>query len=284
MFKSSLFVLFICLCMFPRYLSQQPGNDHPLGLHHHHEHHHVEKRRTEWHKRFGKDALGMADSSMKESELYSLLLILKSISFMVESHLPWGKPDSFPPGHSVFENQGHIYDVFEQVRYYSALARVRPNISTICEIGYNAGHSATTFLYSNPNITFISFDLMVNPWSWMTYNLTKDLFGDRFKMIIGSSAETLDPKYMDGRVCDIVSVDGDHHNALRDFRMARSVSRPGTLVVADDYGSANRQIVKDVNTAVHGDKILKEVELLKDFRWIPFPGEYFKGWALLEYV
>ena len=53
--------------------------------------------------------------SMKESELYSLLLLLKSISFMVESHAPWGKPKAFPPGHSVFENQGHIYDVFEQV-------------------------------------------------------------------------------------------------------------------------------------------------------------------------
>lgn len=260
------------------------GNDHPHGLHQDHHERHIGKRRAEWQKRFGKDAIGLADNTMKESELYSLLLLLKSISFMVESHAPWGKPKAFPPGHSVFENQGHIYDVFEQVRYYSALARLRPNISTICEVGYNAGHSATTFLYSNPNITLYSFDLMINPWSYMAYNLTKDLFGDRFELIVGSSDETLDPKYMNGRVCDIVSVDGDHNNALRDFRKARSVSRPGTLVVADDYGSANRQIVKDVNGAIHGDKILKEVELMKDFRWIPHPGDYFKGWALLEYI
>ena len=85
-------IVFICLCVLSMCVSE--GNDHPHGLHQDHHERHIGKRRAEWQKRFGKDAIGLADNTMKESELYSLLLLLKSISFMVESHAPWGNPDN----------------------------------------------------------------------------------------------------------------------------------------------------------------------------------------------
>lgn len=61
----------------------------------------------------------------------SLLPLLRAASYIAES--------SQPPrndGTSIFDNMGHIYDVPEQVLFYSKVAMI-PSIKTICEIGFN---------------------------------------------------------------------------------------------------------------------------------------------------
>jgi hypothetical protein len=225
----------------------------------------------------------LAASALDEERLQDLLRLLKTVSWMVES---MHHKQDFPNQTSVFENQGHIYDVPEQVVYYSAVARSRSNITTICETGFNAGHSAIVWLFSNPNATLHSFDMGVMPYSEKCVDLVRSLFGERFVYHKGNSRELLTPSNMNGAVCDLLSVDGDHSDPYSDIRLGKKVSRPGTLVLVDDFGDSNRNIIKDWNHAVYSrgeHHLLNALELHKNFRWIEV-GQYFKGWALGEYA
>jgi hypothetical protein len=116
--------------------------------------------------------------------------------------------------------------------------------------------------------------------------LVSTLFGDRFVYHKGNSRELLTPASMKGSVCDLLSVDGDHSDPYSDIRLGKQVSRQGALVLVDDFGDSNRNIIKDWNKAVYAKgehKLLNALELHKNFRWIQM-GQYFKGWALGEYA
>ncbi len=75
-----------------------------------------------------------------------LLPLLRSASYIAERSQP-----AMPDGKSIFDTQGHIYDVIDEVKYYVNLMTL-PNISVVCETGFNAGHSAITFLAANPHM------------------------------------------------------------------------------------------------------------------------------------
>jgi hypothetical protein len=110
-----------------------------------------------------------------------------------------------------------IWSVPDEVKYYYRLANL-PGVNTICDIGFNAGHSAITFLSANPNATVISFDICKMPWTLNSVGYVKSLFGDRFKFVKGHSGQMMtaamkDKSLMFHRKCDLVSVDGDHSAA-----------------------------------------------------------------------
>lgn len=52
--------------------------------------------------------------------------------------------------------EGHMFT--EQAHYYTAVGRL-PFVRTVCEIGFNAGHSATVWLTSQPGLRLQSFDI-----------------------------------------------------------------------------------------------------------------------------
>ena len=89
----------------------------------------------------------------------------------------------------IFKEMGHIADVEEQVNAYGLLAR-RTEISRICEIGFNAGHSALLFLNSDETNKLTSFDSAL-PWSPISSNFVSFLFPNRFTYITGNSAESV---------------------------------------------------------------------------------------------
>jgi len=123
----------------------------------------------------------------------------------------------------------------------------------------------------------------VMPYSSSAVKNVRNLFGKRFVYHRGNSRELLTPKIMNGSVCDLLSVDGDHSDPLSDIRLGKKVSHPGTLVLVDDFGDSNRNIIKDWNKAVYTHKYIKQIELYKNFKYIK-QGDYFKGWALGEYI
>jgi hypothetical protein len=94
--------------------------------------------------------IDLTTNALAMEEIQGLLYSLKTTSFWIELHFR----KHFPNQTSVFENQGHIYDVMQQTIFYSAVSRSRP-MNTICETGFNAGHSAIVWLYSNPNATYV---------------------------------------------------------------------------------------------------------------------------------
>jgi predicted O-methyltransferase YrrM len=103
----------------------------------------------------------------------------------------------------------HIGNRPIQARAYYDLARsVQPG--TICEVGFNGGHSAAVFLSAaGRRAKMVSFDLAEFEYSETAQQLVGALYPDQLRLIAGRS-ETTVPRFSKrhGRACDLFSVDG----------------------------------------------------------------------------
>jgi predicted O-methyltransferase YrrM len=170
----------------------------------------------------------------------------------------------------IFNSMGGIFSVEAEVKYYYRLANL-PEVNIICDIGFNAGHSAITFLQSNPNATVISFDIVKLPWTQNSVEYVKSLYGNRFHFIKGDSAQLMraaasNTTIMNNLKCDLLSVDGNHGKAWDDISLGFFVSRPFAYVVVDDYASHMTKILRDWNRAIE-KKIIEEIDCHKDIEY-----------------
>lgn len=97
-----------------------------------------------------------------------------------------------------------------QTRLYDTWARSK-DVKTICEIGFNAGHSALRFM-AQGNATLYEFDMGQHKSSKVAAQFMKNHFGDRFTIVWGDSTKTV-PQYTRDNPetkCDVVIVDGGH--------------------------------------------------------------------------
>ena len=130
-------------------------------------------------------------------------------------HALHAKLDAYLQSYDINEgHSGQSYMILER-QVYRTIAKEYPCVKSICEIGFNAGHSALGWLSANPDAKVTMFDL----WEH-TYNakaeefirLQTDLHPDRMKIIKGSSLETVkkyhaeNPRFR----CDVISIDGGH--------------------------------------------------------------------------
>ncbi|KAL3929057.1 MAG: hypothetical protein SGPRY_002120 [Prymnesium sp.] len=127
-----------------------------------------------------------------------------------------------------------------QTDYYTALA-TRVQISTICEVGFNAGHSAVVLLSANPTARLEAFDTFSLSHSAASLRLVSRLFPGRVSPHKGLSSDTV-PAARLHRPCDLVIIDGRHHfeAVLQDFVNFRKHAHPGTLFVFDDICDSTR--------------------------------------------
>jgi len=188
--------------------------------------------------------------------------------------------ESFMNKTGIFNAMGGIFSVPEEVQYYARLANL-PNVSVICDIGFNAGHSAITFLESNTNATVISFDINKLPWTMNSVAYVQDKYKNRFHFVQGDSGHSMqraakNSTIMHGLKCDLLSVDGNHSYLWHDVWAGYFVSRFHAYVVADDYASHMTKILSDWNHAIK-KKIIKEIDCHKDVQ----PG---RGWCLAIYL
>ncbi len=58
----------------------------------------------------------------------------------------------------------HCASYHSQVKLFLDIMRETPGIQNVCEIGFNAGHSALTWLSVLPHTRVYSFDLAVHPY------------------------------------------------------------------------------------------------------------------------
>ena len=91
---------------------------------------------------------------------------------------------------------------------YNVLRRSFPEARTVCELGFNAGHSALLFLETLPQARIYSFDLCDGPWTLRNADYIAALYPERFELIMGDSAETIPAFASRGIQCDVVLVDG----------------------------------------------------------------------------
>merc|ERR1719215_2476005 len=86
--------------------------------------------------------------------------------------------------------EGNIASSEKAMSMYFNVAR-GPTVRNICEVGFNAGHSAAVFLNANPEANMYSFDIGQFPYTRGNAALMKELFPERFEYIEGSSQEAV---------------------------------------------------------------------------------------------
>ena len=146
----------------------------------------------------------------------------------------------------------------EQTTYYARVA-ASPAIHTICEVGFNAGHSTVTWLNANPSARVFSFDANFTDYSWRCMRAMQETFGERLHFTIGPSQLTIArnaPMILDlignGRGCDLLHVDGDHSElgAYADFYhfFSTGLARCNeTLILMDDVCDPQKRDADDLS-------------------------------------
>lgn len=107
---------------------------------------------------------------------------------------------------------------------------------SLLEIGFNAGHSALTYLYTNPNGRYVGIDLASRRYELASAEWFKKHYGDRFVLHAGDSTKVL-PEIEDqiGQF-EAIHVDGGHtfEVAFTDiWNCYRRLSYTGVMIVDD---------------------------------------------------
>ncbi len=135
----------------------------------------------------------------------------------------------------------------DQYRIYSEIAKL-DLVRTVCETGFNAGHSALMWLNGKPNTVLYSFDIAKHSYVMPMVRVMKSLFPGRLHFTPGDSTESL-PHFIKKNPhvnCDLVVIDGGHSGIVPklDFENLKKMVIPGSLhmLLIDDLPSSNSVI------------------------------------------
>ncbi|GJQ11380.1 hypothetical protein GpartN1_g3171.t1 [Galdieria partita] len=139
------------------------------------------------------------------------------------------------------ELEGNSADSRLQTEWYYFIARalVHRGHARICEIGFNAGHAAVTWLSALPNSTYIGFDNGFHNYTQRCVDYLKRYFGEQRIDIYYGSSDTTVWEYANQHPwtsCDIFHVDGQHYGELpfQDIANAKRLVASGSLIIVDD--------------------------------------------------
>ena len=153
--------------------------------------------------------------------------------------------------------EGFSAQLPEQVLTYIHLVRA-PFVKTVCETGFNAGHSTFMWLASNPKVRVFSFDIRKHGYAKPMADALSNLFVGRLTVTWGNSLETL-PTFRQNNPsvnCDIVIVDGGHTTeiAQADMDNFRPMTSKQNLVVLDDYPTTMANFNRTLGMVWEGEK------------------------------
>ena len=151
-----------------------------------------------------------------------------------------------------------------QVCFYMALVALWPTTPLVCEIGFNAGHSAIAWLEGRADSQLRSFELGSQPWHRPAAKFVQQRYGrHRFGMTLGPSQTTVPKAEARGLKCDILSIDGDHllRPAMQDIANMRKLAKPGLHVVVMDDTNCHWGMCHSPNRAVFNAMMKGELEV-----------------------
>jgi len=132
--------------------------------------------------------------------------------------------------------EGNCQCVFKQVIDLIKLTN-KPNIN-VMEIGFNAGHSAETFLKYNESLSLVSFDLGFHNYVGIAKEFIDMNYRGRHMLILGDSSVSL-PVYIKNNKdikFDVIFIDGghDYNTAKSDVDNCFHLAHENTIVILND--------------------------------------------------
>ena len=132
---------------------------------------------------------------------------------------------------------------------------------TVCEIGFNAGHSTLTWLEANPNLVVYTFD--INHWKYteVMVNYLKAKYPRRLNSCFGDSTVTLPLVSANTDIkCDVAVVDGGHEGNIPiiDIMNMKSFSHNETILLIDDIGLHKRAVFNAIAT-LRGNNTIEKI-------------------------
>ena len=141
-------------------------------------------------------------------------------------------------------HNGNSGRLAQQIRCYYELVASRfgnDEAPTVCETGFNVGHSAITFMSALPaSASYFGFDL------GQLRGLTRDAVGllntsffpSRVRVAFGKSKRTL-PAFVEEQPtlrCDVISIDGDHSDEgmAADWGSLKQLAHSRSLIFTDE--------------------------------------------------
>ena len=133
--------------------------------------------------------------------------------------------------------EGHSGQIVKQTETLKELVS-NPLIKNVLEIGFNSGHSADTFLSSNPNIKLVSFDIGTGKNVILGKSYIDRKYPFRHCLIIGDSTKTI-PEFLKNNPdykFDLIFIDGGHtyEIATKDIMNCKELAHTNTIVIMDD--------------------------------------------------
>ena len=158
---------------------------------------------------------------------------------------------------------------------------LQPWVSTVCEVGFAAGHSTIVWTGARKTIQVISFDDFgkegVTKLAYNEVKTKKDV-----TMIRGNSVETV-LKFAASNFpnvsCDLISIDGAHHAHFpkRDIFHLRLLANSRNVVLIDDFSSSWPAVLHGVAKAKGFLQHRHTTSSALKFR------NSFKGWMVAQY-
>jgi len=138
------------------------------------------------------------------------------------------------------EIEGFTFQQPTQFKVLHYLAS-RPNVRSICETGFNLGHSSFNYLTATDHAVVHTFDLGIHQYAHKMATFLRRRFPNRFFVHFGDSTQTV-PEFVrthpDHR-CHFIYVDGGHTypTAMADlFNLAAMADvDAGNIIMFDDY-------------------------------------------------
>lgn len=155
----------------------------------------------------------------------------------------------------VIATEGHCSP--NQMQFFLNWLGQHKDVKTIFEIGFNAGHSAFTFLSARPDIKVVSLDLGAHDYVNKGKLLIDRTFPGRHTLIIGDStihlsAGTPTAELIKAYKPDCFFIDGGHDAPIpeRDIYNCVALSKPGSWFIIDDVIDHHRDVMKGVRCAI----------------------------------
>jgi len=131
--------------------------------------------------------------------------------------------------------EGYSAEIPQQIE--DLIKLTKGNGIEVMEIGFNAGHSAETFLKNNPSLKLTSFD--IGEWDYVSVakNYIDSTYPSRHTLILGDSTKII-PEYTlrNNKKFDVIFIDGghDYEIANADLKNCMKLAHKDTLILIDD--------------------------------------------------